>query len=175
MTQRAVIRRVFVAALAAIVVFAAGFVLLPERIADLTTQHFSGDESVRMFIAVKVGDGLEFDGWRVPITLETDAWLGSADTPGTPEHPAFPFSVRFIRVQTAGVLMETIKRDDDGTLTCRYLVQGRRIVPVSQRSFGLIDKFLAALMSVGLATLAAIVVTGPALLSMLRKRRAAQP
>ena len=141
-------------------VFAACSVALPHPIAKLTTKQFSGTESTRMLIAVKVGaDGLGFEGWAVPTTLETDAYLGSADTPGTPEHPEFPLSVHFIRVETAGVLMETVKRDDDVTLTSRYLVQGRRIVPVSQMSDGLVDKLLACLVGLVAAIVCKLLIT----------------
>lgn len=150
-------------------IFVVGSLVLPRPIASLATRHFSGNEGTRMPIAVRVGDdGLDFDWLGVPIMLETDAYLGSADTPGTPEHPEFPLSVHFIRVKKTGVLMETVKRDGDDTLTSRYLVLGRRILPVSQMSFGVIDRLLAILVSAGLA------IAFRALRSRLRKPRIAQ-
>ncbi len=170
MAARAIFRRLSASPwLPAAAIFVVGSLVLPRPIAALATRHFSGSEGTRMPIAVRVGDdGLDFDWLGVPLMLQTDAYLGSADTPGTPQHPEFPLSVRFIRVKKAGVLMETVKRDGDDALTSRYLVLGRRVLPVSQMSFGVVDRLLAV------PTSAALAIAFRALFSRLRKRRIAQ-
>ena len=59
--------------------------------------------------------------------------------------------MRLLRRDADGVLMETLRGDDHVTLTCRYRVQGRDVVPVSQTSLGPIDLILATLLGLALA------------------------
>ncbi len=54
--------------------------------------------------------------------------------------------------------METVRSDTYVVVTDRYLVSGRRIVPVSQMSFGILDFILGALLSAIVAAVSGSVI-----------------
>ena len=152
--------------LPATVIFVAISLASPPWVAALTTKHYTANEGARMHVAVRSGeDGFYLYPTGVPSTLEQEPFLGDGYKPDSPDNPDVPARARLVDRTANGVLMETVRILDYVTVTSRYLVRGRQLVPVSQMSFGILDKFLG--------TLAAAVVA-LACWALLARRRLAQ-
>jgi hypothetical protein len=151
----------------ATVVFVAIAFASPQWIAALTTKHYTGNEGARMHVAVRSGDrGFYLYPTGVPSTLEQEPFLADGYKPDSPDNPDVPARARLLGRTANGVLMETVRMLDYVTVTSRYLVRGRQLVPVSQMSFGIVDKFLG--------TFAAAIVA-LACGALLARRRLARP
>jgi hypothetical protein len=151
----------------AAVIFVALACALPPWLAVLSTKHFAGNDGARMDVAVLLGeDSFYLYPTGVPSTLEQVPFLADAAMPGTPDNPEPPELARVVHRGAPGVLMETVRRLDYVTVTSRYLVMGRQLVPVSQMSFGVLDKLLGGL------TAAAVAFSSWALLAWRRRVRA---
>jgi len=138
--------------LPAIAIFTVAALTLPHWVSVATTKYYEVGESERMFVAVKDGKGtLILDPIRVPETLEKEPFLANGDVPNTPDGRDAPDRVRIVDSGQAGAVMETVRSDRYAALTSRYRVNGRRITPVSQTSFGVLDELAGALLAAALA------------------------
>jgi hypothetical protein len=136
----------------AIATFAALALTLPRWLSVVTAKHYAVGDSGRMFVAVKDGSGaLPLDPLAVPATLEQEVFLANGDVPNTPEGRDAPDRVRIVGRGPAGAVMETVRSDHYAASTSRHLVNGRRITPVSQTSYGVLDEFAGALIAADVA------------------------
>jgi hypothetical protein len=130
---------------------------LPPLVADLTTTHFASDGHARMWIAVQRGSGFELLGVGMPQTPDKGLlegkvlYLRSADGPVRDPTSHEEQRVRLIRRDAAGVLMETVRIEGSADLTCTYLVTDSAVLPVSQKSYGILDWIYSFLIGVALA------------------------
>lgn len=129
-------------------IFVVGCVVFPKLIAILTTEHFKDGDHARMLVAVQDGSaGFKWDPTGVPSTLDEEPFIAEGRNPNPPGYME-PFdTARVVRCDATGSLMETVRSDTYVVVTSRYLVNGRRIAPVSQMSFGILDFILGGLLS----------------------------
>ena len=130
------------------VIFIIGCLVFPKPLAILTTKHFKDGDHDRMLVAVQDGKGgFKWDPVGVPTTLDEEPFIADGRNPNPSGYMETFDSVRAVRCNATGALMETVRSDTYVVVTSRYLVNGRRIVPVSQMSFGILDFILGALLS----------------------------
>ena len=130
------------------VIFAVGCVVFPKPLAILTTKHYEAADRDRMLVAAQdEGGGFKWDPAGVPTTLDEEPFVGDSDKSNPPGYMEPLDRAHVIRRDADGVLMETVRSDTYVAVTSRYLVRGRRIVPVSRMSFGILDFILGALLS----------------------------
>lgn len=138
--------------LCAIAIFAAAAFTLPRWVSVVTTKHYASGDSERMFVAVTDDKGaLVLDPIRVPATLEQEPFLANGDVPNTPDGRDAPDRVRIVDKGPAGAVMETVSSDHYATLTSRYLANGRRITPLAQTSYGVLDQCAGAIVAAALS------------------------